>query len=215
MDSAISLTPSEIELLVTSAEDQPILFGNLPRKIVDEETLLPLLEHAFVTALEANEAVGNFTCQVQDRRSLRGLRIRKHVEICVNGAQHRWPEPSLEASLTSLVRRLSAGKESLTIAELIEGWLGEGAINHLQAGLRWIYESLVVRGWVERKAERRLELFRLTRYVVSERISDLLTGDAHRRDGPGQNVAGAHREVVAELLERDLDRELRRLMSHP
>ncbi|MGD2058826.1 MAG: hypothetical protein PVI04_08845, partial [Anaerolineales bacterium] len=138
MDSAIGLTPSEIELLAASANNQPILFGNLTRKLTDEtSSLLPMLEHAFLTALQANEQEGNFFCQLQTGRSLFGIGSRSRVVIHVNGSMHAWPEPSLEASLTTLVQRLCDVEDTLTIAELIRSWLGDAAVDHLQAGLRW------------------------------------------------------------------------------
>jgi hypothetical protein len=214
MEHSLKLTPSEVELLRTNNGPDSILFGHLTRKLTDEScSMLPVLERLFMKALEANQAVGNFIFQIQEGRPKFGVRSKKRLFVRVNGSQYTWPAPSLEASLNSLVRSLSTDEGMLPVSDLLKAWFAERAITHFQSGVRWVYEALADRGWVQKREEQRLNLFSLTSYEIPAITKGLLEGSMSQTTtaAPGDNpewLQSAHL-----IISHELEKELRRLNS--
>jgi hypothetical protein len=210
--SISKLTPSEIELLSTLSVEGEALFGQLTHVLSQgEKWSMALLERLLSVAIDANRHVGVFQVESEPCESLFGLRRRNRLAISVNGSMHRWPEPSLEASLSEVLRLSFPSQVQTTIADLVRAWYQKGAFTHLQAAVRWVYDALVERGLVERRTERRLELFQLTRYVPTDGLSDVATKLAYQSEQVVFNRKIVSDGEVKELLERELERELCRL----
>lgn len=213
MDDASDLTPSEMQLLRAASGTHRILFGNITRQWVDASPFVfPVWKEVFLSALNANQNAGNLDYQVENGWAGLGLVSRRKVWVHANGAHFAWPQPSLEASIASLVQSLTLGKDTVSIAELVGAWLGLNAIRHFQAGLRWVFDALAERGRVRRRVENRLGLFSLPCYEIPGETWRL--AEKHRRMADptaqiGAAKADMHRQ--SELLGRALDRELRKL----
>lgn len=213
--SARNLTPSEIELLNTLSGEGEALFGQLTYVLNQgEKGFIPMLERLLSAAIDANRDKGVLRVEFRPRGSLFGLRKRHRLAISANGSMHRWPTPSLEASLAEVLRSSFPLQVQMTIADLVRVWYQKGAFAHLQAAIRWVYDALAERGLVERHIERRLELFRLTRYVLPEGVSDVAARLAYESDEASSNSKAIPDDEIEELLQWELERELLRLTHH-
>ena len=212
MDPGSLLTPSEIELLLAYGEHKVVLFGNVTRTLAEGVTeSFSLLEHLFRRALEANVEVGNFVIKVQDGRSWFGLRPTHRVVIQANGSSHDWPEPSLEASLASMVQTLAPEAPEIALADLIATWFADRAIKHFQAGVRWVYDALNERGWVDRNVQSRLGLFQVFQYSIPDEVNPRIRKYTNGSMKMGKRSSNMGSDQVDGVLLRDLDRSLRRV----
>ena len=212
MDPSAVLTPSEIELLSVFRERQAVLFGNVTRTLSEGASeSFSVLEHLFRRALEANVEVGNFVIQVQDRRAWLGLRPTHRVVIRANGSSYDWPEPSLEASLASMVSSYPGQVREITLTDLIAAWFADRAIKHFQAGVRWVYDALTERGWVDRKMQSRLGLFQVFQYSLPDGINNRIRNYVNGSKKTHKSRSSLHSDQVDSILLQDLDRSLRRV----
>jgi hypothetical protein len=210
--SVQQLTPSEIELLNTLKGEGEAIFGQLTNVLSQGEIWsITLLERLLCAAIDANREIGVFRVEFRPCGSLFGLRKRQRLAISANGSMHRWPTPSLEASLAEVLRSSFPSQVQMTIADLVRVWYQKGAFDHLQASIRWVYDALVERGLVERQTERRLDLFGLTRYVLTDEFSGVAAELASESNEFASSSNSVSDTEVEELLEWELERELRRL----
>jgi hypothetical protein len=211
-NQAIPLTPSEVELLRECPDSGSVLFGNLTRTLERGKYFSnSIIEHVLRAAFHANVEAGVFEYQVLSARSIFGIRLRPRLAISKNGVQHTWPDPSLEARLVQLMDELPQDAGPVPIATLVTTWLGVSAIAYIQNALTWIYDGLVERGWVRREPEQRLDLFRLTRYVIPEETYQLAQ-DCTNLPGSFEAYSGfAPSKVNERILRREFIRALRGL----
>jgi hypothetical protein len=82
---------------------------------------------------------------------------------------------------------------------------------HFQAALRWVYEALADRGWVHRKTEQRLNLFRLVSYEIPARTKKILQASM----SPPIEIILEHGQASPRtadaIIALELEKQLRRL----
>lgn len=167
MESVPRITPSEIELLAANNGRSEFIVGHITSRLSpDFKFSCSCLEEIFCKALAANASAGLLEFELEPARSFLVFKRPSRLMVRRNGSQQGWPEPSLEADLVRFVEQVSPGAECVRLAEVVRRWLAFAAIEHLQSALIWFYDALTARGCVRKEQEQRLDLFRLTRYVV-------------------------------------------------
>lgn len=172
------LTPSEVVFLNGEQFAKKVMLGNVDLLHSDEKvSLAQLAQTILATAFLAGEAVGAFRLEVRERKAMFGL--RKVHELCAVPANPRekLPEHSLEATFAELALQ-SAPQDKNDIFTILYHWLGEDAMSPWNTVMELLKKGMAERGMLDATQEKKLKIFTVTHYALSERTARLVKGQS-------------------------------------
>ncbi|OGO36600.1 MAG: hypothetical protein A2W35_16390 [Chloroflexi bacterium RBG_16_57_11] len=172
------LTPSEVVFLNGEQFAENVKLGNVDLIHSDEKVSLAQLGGTILaTAILACEQAGAFRLEVRERKATLGL--RKVRELFAAPAQHRenLPEGSLEATYAGMATQMAL-KEKNDIYTILYTWLHKDSISPWTTALELLKAGMAKRGLLEATEEKKLKLFKVTRYSLPERTARLVKGQS-------------------------------------
>ena len=172
------LTPSEVVFLNGEKFAKKVTLGNIELMHTDAKVSQTDLGLAILmAAVLADEQVGAFRLETQERKAMLGLRkVRKLFAIPATPSQ-ALPEHSLEATFSALAAQLTP-QEDDDISTLFYVWLGEDSFAPWNTAFERLKAGMAQRGLLEAAEEKKLKVFTVTNYTLPERTARLLQGQS-------------------------------------
>ena len=170
------LTPSELVFLNGELFAKKVTLGNLDLMHTDEKVSIAQLGGAILaTAILACEQAGAFRLEVRERKATLGLRKVRELFAIPTSPRENLPEHSLEATFADMATYL-AQKDKNYIYNVLYTWLRQDAMSPWNTALELLKAGMAKRGLLDATEEKKLKLFKVTRYSLPERTAGLVKG---------------------------------------
>ena len=172
------LTPSELVYLNGEQFAQKVMLGNVDLLHTDEKVSLSQLGIAILSAAFLGcEEAGAFSLGIGERKAMLGLRKVRELYAVPGSARVLLPEDSLEATFATLAERLEVRDEH-TIRNLVYAWLREDTSSPWNHAMGLLKAGMAERGLLDATQEKRLKIFTVTQYALSEGTPQLARGQS-------------------------------------
>ena len=172
------LTPSELVFLNGELFAKKVTLGNVDLMHTDEKVSLTQLGGAILAAaILACEQAGAFRLEVRERKATLGLRKVRELFAVPARPGENLPEHSLEATLADLATYL-AQKDKNDIYTMLYTWLRQDAMSPWNTALELLKAGMAKRGLLDATEEKKLKLFKVTRYSLPEQTASLVKGQS-------------------------------------
>lgn len=172
------LTPSEVVFLNGEQFAEKVKLGNVDLIHSDQKVSLAQLGGAIlVTAILACEQAGAFRLEVRERKATLGLRKVRELFAVPGKPRENLPEHSLEATFAELAIYLEQ-KNKNDIYTMLYTWLRQDAMSPWNTALELVKAGMALRGLLDATEEKKLKLFKVTRYSLPEQTARLVKGQS-------------------------------------
>ena len=172
------LTPSEVVFLNGEQFAEKVKLGNVDLIHSDEKVSIAQLGQAILAAaILACEQAGAFHLEVRERKATLGLRKVRELFTVPAKPNENLPEHSLEATFSDLATYL-AQKDKNDIYNVLYTWLRQDAMSPWNTALELVKAGMAKRGLLDATEEKKLKLFKVTRYSLPEQTARLVKGQS-------------------------------------
>ena len=172
------LTPSELVFLNGELFAKKVMLGNVDLLHSDEKVSLAQLGEAILaTAILACEQAGAFRLEVRERKATLGLRKVRELFAVPAKPGENLPEHSLEATFAELAIYLEQKNKNDTYTMLYT-WLRQDAMSPWNSAMELLKAGMAKRGLLDATEEKKLKLFKVTRYSLPEQTAMLVKGQS-------------------------------------
>ena len=172
------LTPSEVVFLNGEQFAEKVKLGNVDLLHSDQKVSLAQLGGTILAAaILACEQAGAFRLEVRERKATLGLRKVRDLFAVPGKPRENLPEHSLEATFADLAIYL-AQKNKNDIYTMLYTWLRQDVMSPWNTALELVKAGMAERGLLEATEEKKLKLFKVTRYSLPEQTARLVKGQS-------------------------------------
>jgi hypothetical protein len=172
------LTPSEVVFLYGEQFAQKVILGNIELLHNHEKVSLSQLGLAILAAaFLACEEAGAFSLGIGERKALLGLRKVRELYAVPGSERVQLPESSLEWVLAGLAKHMEERDEH-SVRNVVYTWLGEDTSSPWNNAIGRLKAGMARRGLLEASEEKKLKIFTITHYTLSDTTPDLLKGQS-------------------------------------
>jgi hypothetical protein len=172
------LTPSEVVFLNGELFAKKAMLGNVDLLHSDEKVSLAQLGSTIVAAaILGCEQAGAFHLEVRERKATLGLRKVRELFAVPAKPRENLPEGSLEAEFADLATYLLQ-KDKNDVYTMLYTWLRQDAMSPWNTALELVKAGMAQRSLLDATEEKKLKLFKVTRYSLPERTTRLAKGQS-------------------------------------
>jgi hypothetical protein len=172
------LTPSEVVFLNGEQFAQKVMLGNVELLHNHEKVSLAQLGMAILAAAFLGcEEAGAFSLGIGERKGLLGLRKIRELYAVPGNEQVQLPESSLEGVLADLAERMEVRDEH-SVRNVVYTWLGQDTSSPWNNAISRLKAGMARRGLLDATEEKKLKIFTITHYTLSDTTPALLKGQS-------------------------------------
>jgi hypothetical protein len=189
IDPTYSLSPSELVFLNGELFAGKAMLGNMRLLHTDMSVSISQLGLAVLSAaFLANEKTGALDLETYQKKAMLGLRKVTGLLVRPGGSPVSWPAGCLEEEFLSLTQHRHASGASTDVTDLIYAWLRQDTSDPWRTVLENLQSALADRGLLNRDLEKKLKIFTVTNYSLTNETLVLAGKDTIR---PIQQILSA------------------------